>query len=259
MIRHTNEATGLVWYEFSESDAGVTQAILTRLGGVSQGPFSALNLGSTVGDDPIAVKENHRLVLTNFHLNQSQVVSPHQVHKHHVVRVHLHHGGSVIPDTDALITNTPGLVLLLRFADCVPVHFYDRKHHAAGLAHAGWRGIAAGVVGASVDAMRREFGSHPRDLWAGIGPAICEQHYAVNQDVVNAIRAAVPASALIAKQVGTQWFVDLPGAVCAQLRDLGIQQIETSSLCTACQTDEFYSHRAESGMTGRFGAFVMLS
>jgi len=259
VIRRTNKSTGLVWYEFPVPNASFLHAVLTRLGGVSQGPFSTLNLGSTVGDNPDSVKENHRLVYTSFNLDEAQVVSPYQVHKRQVARVGLQDGGSVIPATDALITNTPGVVLLLRFADCVQVLFHDPIHHAAGLAHAGWRGVAAGVIPACVQAMKQEFGSRPDDLWVGIGPAICKQHYAVNLDVVDAISAAVPPSAHIAEKRAGQWFADLPGAVNAQLRNLGIQQVNHASLCTACQTEEWYSHRAESGITGRFGVLVMLT
>ena len=259
MIRRTNKQTGLVWYEFPTPDASFRHAVLTRLGGVSQEPFSALNLGSTVGDDPDAVKENHRLVYENFNIDAAQVISPHQVHKNHVARVGSQHGGSIIPATDALITNVPGAVLLLRFADCVPVLIYDPIHHAAGLAHAGWRGIAACVVPACIQAMKREFGSHPPDMWASIGPAICQKHYAVNIDVVDAINAVVPPSANITGTSSGQWYADLPGAVGAQLRILGFQQVNHASLCTACHTEEWYSHRAESGTTGRFGVFVMLN
>ena len=259
MIRSTNKSTGLAWYEFPSPSVRFRHAILTRLGGVSQGPFSSLNLGSTVGDDPDAVKENHRLVYANFNLDATQVVSPHQVHKNHVVRVGSKHGGSIIHATDALITNTPDIVLLLRYADCVPVLFYDPIHHAAGLAHAGWRGIAAGVIPACVQAMILKFGSHPHDMWAAIGPGICQQHYAVSLDVVKAITATVPPSANIAVKTAGQWFANLPGAVDAQLRNLDFQQVNHASLCTACHTEEWYSHREESGMTGRFGVFAMLT
>jgi YfiH family protein len=259
VIRHTHKSTGLVWYEFVVPDANFYHAILTRLGGVSQGRYSALNLGSSIGDDPCAVKENHQLVYANFNLNASQVVSPYQVHQQHVARVGKQDGGSIIPATDALITNTPGVVLLLRFADCVPVLFYDPIHRAAGLAHAGWRGIAAGVIPACVQAMEREFDSRPHDLWVGIGPAICKHHYAVNLDVIDAIKAAVPTSAHIFEKRAGHWFADLPGAVDAQLRHIDIKQIYHAAICTACQTGEWYSHRAESGITGRFGVLVMLT
>jgi YfiH family protein len=259
VIRNKNKQTGLVWYEFPISHIGFRHAILTRLGGISQGPYSALNLGSTVGDEPDAVKENHRLVYKNFILDEARVVSPHQVHKNNVARVEPEHGHSIIPATDALITNVPGIVLLLRFADCVPVLFYDPVHRAAGLAHAGWRGVAAGVVPECVQAMVREFGSHPPVMWAGIGPAICQKHYAVNVDVAGKINAAVPPSAGVTEEINGQWYANLPGAVSAQLRTMGIQQVNDASLCTVCHNEEWYSHRAESGTTGRFGVFVMLT
>ena len=259
MIRCTNKQTGIVWYEYPELDVGFRHAVLTRLGGVSQGPFSTLNLGSTVGDDSDAVKENHRRIYANFHLEPNQVVSPHQVHRNHVVRVSSKHSGAIIPATDALITNAQNVALLLRFADCVPVLFYDPICHAVGLAHAGWRGIAAGVIPTCVQAMIKEFGSQSRDIWAGIGPAICKKHYAVNLDVVDAIGATVPRSANIAEKIAGQWYADLPETVAAQLLGMGIQQVNRASLCTACHTDEWYSHRAESGRTGRFGVFVMLT
>jgi YfiH family protein len=258
VIRRQNEQTGLVWYEFAPPNTGFRHAVLTRLGGASQGPYSTLNLGSTVGDDPDAVKENHRRVYENFDLDAARVVSPHQVHKNHVACVESRHGRSIIPATDALITNAPGVVLLLRFADCVPVVFYDPIHHAAGLAHAGWRGIAAGVLPACVKSMQREFDSRPPDMWAGIGPAICQKHYAVSIDVAEKINASVPPSAAVTKEIKGQWYANLPGAANAQLRTMGIHQIKDASLCTACHTEEWYSHRAEAGTTGRFGVFVML-
>ena len=231
---------------------------MTRLGGVSQGPFAALNLGSTVNDRSEAVKENHSLVYATFNLDADQIVSPYQVHQRHVAYVRFQDGGTVVPDTDALITDVAGLVMLLRFADCVPVLFYDPVHHAAGLAHAGWRGISLNVCQACVEAMANAFGSQPQDLWTGIGPAICQQHYVVSLDVVDAINATLPPSVHVAEIRANQWFVDLPGAVDAQLRSLGVQQVNHSALCTACQTKEWYSHRAESGVTGRFGVFVKL-
>jgi YfiH family protein len=258
VIRCTNKQTDLVWYEFVDCDVGLRHAFLTRLGGVSQKPFSSLNLGSTVGDDPDAVKENHWRVYTTFNFQATQVVSPYQVHQNHVVRVSSQDGGTIIPSTDALITNKPGLVLLLRFADCVPVLLYDPVHHAAGLVHAGWRGLAAGVIPACVQAMKQEFGTQPHNLWAGIGPAICQKHYPVNLDVIDAISITVPNSAHIAGQIADQWHADLPGTADAQLHNLNIQRISHAAMCPACHTAEWYSHRAESGKTGRFGVFVML-
>lgn len=249
---------GLAWYAFTGPGRHLLQACFTRLGGVSEGHWSTLNLGSTVGDDPRAVQENHRRIFDAFGITRAQVVSPFQVHGRNVVRVRVGDGGMVVPATDALITDAPGLALLLRFADCVPVLFYDPVRRAAGLAHAGWRGVAAGVAPATVQAMVDAFGSRPEDVWAGIGPAIGPQHYTVGAEVVGAIQVTLPAGVQAAEYRDGGWTMDLPAALEAQLRAMGVAQVEQSGLCTASRVDEWYSHRAEAGRTGRFGVLVMV-
>ncbi|HNT76227.1 MAG TPA: peptidoglycan editing factor PgeF [Anaerolineae bacterium] len=253
------QAEGLTWYTFSDApSAPFRHALVTRLGGVSRGPLAALNLGSSVGDDPVAVAENHRLLFAALDLPRERVVSPHQVHGRRVARVGREDGGAIIPDTDALITNTPGTALLLRFADCAPVLLYDPVHRAAGLAHAGWRGAAGGVVAATLNAMYEVFGSRPGDMWAGIGPAIGPDHYIVGSEVVAAIAATLPGDIGVAVLREGQWYLDLPGALAAQLTALGVSRVTRAGVCTACHTEEWYSHRQERGRTGRFGALVML-
>lgn len=249
---------GLVWYAFTGPGRDFVHACFTRLGGVSAGQWSTLNLGSTVGDDPRAVQENHRRVFDAFGITRAQVVSPFQVHGRNVVHVRARDGGMVIPATDALITDAPGVTLLLRFADCVPVLFHDPVQCVVGLAHAGWRGVAAGVALATVQAMMATFGSRPEDVWAGIGPAIGSQHYSVGVEVVEAIQAVLPPGIQAATHCEGRWMMDLPAALEAQLRAVGVMQVEQSGLCTASCVDEWYSHRAEAGRTGRFGVLVML-
>lgn len=256
MQRHQHD--GLAWYTFSEPGRRLRHALLTRSGGVSEGAFASLNLGSSVGDAPAAVAENHRRMCVSFGLAREQLVSPHQVHGRRVARVGRADGGSIIPATDALITAEPGVALLLRFADCVPVLFYDATHGAVALAHAGWQGAAAGVVPATIRALAEAFGSRPGDLWAGIGPAIGPEDYAVGVEVIAALAAPLPPGAQVAEQRAGQWYLDLPGAVAAQLAAAGVGRIESSELYTAGNTAEWYSHRAEGGHTGRFGVLVML-
>jgi len=252
------QKNNLAWYEFTGPGFAFQHAILTRLGGVSAPPFDTLNLGGGIGDDPAAVRENHRRVFAALGVARERVVSPHQVHGKRVARVGAPDGGSLIPETDALITDTPGLALMLRFADCTPVLFYDPVQHAAGLAHAGWRGTAAGVAPATVQGMAAAFGSRPADLWAGIGPAIGPAHYVVGPEVVTAIAQSLPAGAQVAERRDGQWYLDLPGAVALQLRATGVERVARSGLCTFGQTKEWYSHRGEDGRTGRFGVVVVL-
>ncbi len=249
---------GLVWYTFSGPGSKLRHAVLTRQGGVSRGDFSSLNLGNTVGDDPAAVQENHRRVFTLLDVRREAVVSPHQVHGREVVRVDAGDGGRVIPGTDALMTNRSGVALMLRFADCTPVLFFDAVHGAVALAHAGWRGVAAGVLPATIRAMAEAFGTQPGDLWAGIGPAIGPERYEVGPEVVEAIQAVTPPGSTIAEQRQGSWYLDLPGAVALQLQANGVGQIEPAGFCTATRTDLWFSHRAERGKTGRFGVLAVL-
>jgi YfiH family protein len=252
-------ASGIAWYQFEGLEgSGVAHALLTRLGGVSVPPFATLNLGHTVGDDLAAVEESHRRAFAALGLRREQIVSPYQVHGTHVRPVFRAHGGSVQPATDGLLTTTPGVALLLRFADCVPLVLFDPGRRAVGLVHAGWKGAAGNIAAAAVAAFARHAGSRPQDLWAGIGPAIGPCCYQVGSEIAASVARACLAGAEVIRQRDGGLYLDLPGAVRAQLSAMGVRQIEMSNLCTACHIGEWFSHRAERGRTGRFGALVML-
>ena len=251
---------GIVLYHFDGLDQinGLRHAVLTRLGGVSKGPYATLNLGHTVGDDLADVDENHRRALGALGVEPDQTVSPYQVHGARVGVVDRAHLGSVLPETDALVTATPAVPLLMRFGDCAPVLFYDTAQRVAGIAHAGWRGVAAGSIPATVRTLTAQMGCRPSDLWAGIGPTIGPCCYEVGSEVVRAVKAACPPGAELVHAVNGHTHLDLPGAVQSQLRHAGVGQIEDANLCTACRVDEFFSHRAEHGQTGRFGILMEL-
>lgn len=249
---------GVVMYRFeglSDADA-VTHAVLTRIGGVSQGAYATLNLGHTVGDDLAAVEENHRRALGPLGLDPAQVVSPWQVHGAHVDIVGREHLGTVRPRTDGLVTAAPGVPLMMRFGDCAPVLLFDPVQRAIGMAHAGWRGVVAGVVEASIGTMAKRLGSDPARIWAGIGPTIGPCCYEVGTDVARKMEAACLPGTDVIHRVDGRLHADLPAAVKAQLHAAGVERIEDASLCTACRVDEFFSHRAENGHTGRFGVVI---
>jgi hypothetical protein len=147
----------------------------------------------------------------------------------------------------------------LRFADCQPVVLYDPVHHAVGLIHAGWRGVAQGIVRRGVEAMADAYDSQPRDLLAGLGPAIGPCCYTVGHEVAAAMGYALPDWRQVMKLVGDdRWSLDLSAANAQQLAAAGVARVEEAHLCTACRSDEFFSHRAEDGRTGRFAAVVVL-
>jgi YfiH family protein len=251
---------GIVLYRFEGLNGvdGLNHAILTRIGGVSRKPYATLNLGHTVGDDLSAVEENHRRALGVLGSNPSRVVSPYQVHGARVGVVGRAHLGTVQPATDALVTAAPAAPLLMRFADCTPILFFDAGRRVIGMAHAGWRGVVAGSVSATVRAMVERLACDPSKMWAGIGPTIGPCCYEVGSEVVEAVEAACPPGTDVARRVNGRVHLDLPAAVHVQLCAAGVEMVEDAGLCTACRVDEFFSHRAERGLTGRFGVVMEL-
>jgi polyphenol oxidase len=250
-----------VLYRFdSLSEPALLHGVSSRLGGASQGRISGLNLGHTVGDDAQAVAHNHALLYEALGLRPQQVVSARQVHGAHVARVGAFHGGTVIADTDGLITDEPDTALLMRFADCVPVLLYDPERGAIGLAHAGWKGTLARVAAHAAQALVQELGCRPADIRAAIGPSIGPCCYEVGPEVVAATREAFPAApTLISRERASgHAYLNLWAAVAWQLREVGIEQIETARLCTSCRSDLFYSHRAQGPAAGRFAAVIAL-
>jgi hypothetical protein len=167
--------------------------------------------------------------------------------------------GRVIPSTDGLVTDSPGLALMLRFADCQPILLYDPAHHALGLIHAGWRGVAQGIAYRAVETMQEALGSRPQELLAGLGPAIGPCCYTVGHKVASVMGYALPDwQQVMSLQGEDQWCFDLPAANAQQLAAAGVQRIEEAHLCTSCHSDEFFSHRADNGQTGRFAVVAYL-
>lgn len=258
MLRQITD--GLVSYHFESLDGlGVVHGVFSRLGGVSRGRFATLNVGRTVGDTEFDVRENHERIYRTLGLSADHVVTAHQVHSNRVAVVDREDAGCIVRKTDGLVTNTAGLALMLRFADCQPILLYDPRHQALGLIHAGWRGVAQAIARRAVETMSDAFGSRPADLIANLGPAIGPCCYQVGQDVAAAMGYALPDWRQVMTQNGDGWLFDLPAANAQHLTAAGVKTIEQAHMCTACRTDEFFSHRGEDGRTGRFGAVAYLS
>jgi YfiH family protein len=251
----------LVYYQFESflGYGGLTHGVFSRLGGHSRPPWDALNTGHTVGDDPAHVKANHQLICESLGICRQDLVSPHQVHSTAVHVVGKDERGQVCPETDALVTATPGVVLMLRFADCVPIVLYDPARRVVGLAHAGWRGTVGGIAGRTVHTMVSDLGCCPENILAGVGPSIGPCCYEIGQDVADAVSGVFPGpDDLLERKSNGRWHLDLWAANRRQLADAGVQTIEIAGMCTACHTGEWFSHRAEDGKTGRLGVLVGL-
>lgn len=250
----------LARFDSLQAQAGLVHAVSTRLGGVSQGHYASLNLGPVGGDDAASVETNYRRLAAALDVPRAGMTTTWQIHSDRIVRATPANAGGMIDKADGVVTDTPGLPITQRYADCTPVLVYDPRRHAAGVAHAGWRGTLAGVTPALVRAMVREFGSDPGDLLAAIGPAIGPCCYEVGAEVVEAARGtlvALPGHALLTNGGGAVHF-DLWRANQWQLQQAGVQQIEVAGICTRCRRETFFSHRGDQGKTGRFAAVMML-
>ncbi len=257
--RGRQEINGLVYYRFANlaSHDEVLHGVFTRLGGVSPSPYESLNVGHLVGDDHELVEANHDLIYQALGISRSDVVTAHQVHGRQVALVGPGDRGRVVPATDALITDVPGVALMLRFADCLPVLLYDPVRQAIGLAHAGWRGTIKEIAEKTASAMVEAYGSRSADVVAGLGPCIGPCCYQVGTEVIESVKARFNHwQGFLRPQGDGSVHFDLWEANRRQLAELGVKEIEVSQLCTACHTDEFFSHRAEGGRTGRFAVIL---
>lgn len=248
------------FYQFN-TFVPLKHGIFTRQGGVSVAPYDSLNLGGTVGDEPEAVRRNHAIMHETLGLDPTRSVTTWLIHGVDVVYVNgPRDDRHWFAKADAMITDRPNTPLVMRFADCTPLYFHDPVRGAIGMAHAGWRGTVHGMAARTVQAMVERFGSHPADIRAGIGPAIGPDHYQVGEEVVEAAHAYFGSDAPIIRRdpVDGTAYLDLWTANRLDLQRAGVEQVEVAELCTAANIHEFYSHRAENGQTGRFGAVLSL-
>ncbi len=254
------EDSSVKYYQF-ESMLSLRHGVFTRRGGVSTGRWASLNVGGTVGDDPDAVWRNHEIMYETLEVNSSRSVTTWLVHSVDVVYV----DGPLaerrwFAKADAMVTDRPDTPLVMRYADCTPLYFYDPVKGVIGLAHAGWRGTVNGMAARTVRALQERFGSNPADIQAGIGPAIGPQRYQVGEEVVAATADYFgDVSELVRRDpVDGTAYLDLWTANRIDLERAGVVQIEVAGICTAEHVGEFFSHRAENGATGRFGAIISL-
>jgi YfiH family protein len=248
------------YYRFDLFGGGLPHGLITRRGGVSPAPWAALNLGGTVGDDPLRVAENRQRALAALGRDPASVFDVWQVHGVEVaVATAPRAPGTPPAQADVILTDHPGVTLMMRFADCVPILLHDPVRSVVGLVHAGWMGTVRGTVATAVAAMQASFGSMPKDVLAGIGPSVGPDHYQVGEDVAAQVRQAFGSDAaqFLAMRDDSLYF-DLWAANAWHLRRAGVREIELAGLCTACHLRDWYSHRAEHGRTGRFGAVIAL-
>ena len=240
----------------------VRDAFSTRLGGVSTGTQASLNLAFGRGDTMENVETNIRLLASNLGFAPEKLVLTRQTHSDIVRAVTMDDCRGLChrdyPECDALVTNTPGISLMVFTADCTPLLLWDPVTGAVGAAHAGWRGTAQDIAGKTVQAMQEHFGARPEDIRSAVGPNIGPCHFETNADVPEALCAAFGRDAEMYIQTrGDKFFPDLKAINAMALRRRGVTRIEVSTDCTCCSTDRFWSHRATAGERGSQGAVIM--
>ena len=251
------EQTGLVRHGFT-----------TRLGGVSRDHLASLNLSFSRGDREENVRENFRRVAEYLKTEESRFVFTDQTHTSAIRVVTEQDAGKGLTrprdysDVDGLVTNVPGLVLSVFTADCVPVFLLDPKNRAIGLVHSGWRGTAEKIARKAVERMGREYGTMPEDLICAVGPSICRDCYEVSSDVAEVFQKAFPGKEekiLIEKKNG-KFQLDLWSCNRLVLEEAGVptENISITDICTCCNPDLLFSHRASHGRRGNLGAFLTL-
>jgi polyphenol oxidase len=231
---------------------GVVHGITSRAGGVSEGRCASLNVSYSVGDVTDNVDENLRRVAATLGTSRDDLFAAYQVHGRAITVVEPH--TEPRPRCDVLVTKSPDKTLMLRFADCTPVLLADPKRQAVAAVHAGWRGSAVRAAGAAVEALREVFGSRSSDIVAGIGPAIGPCCYTVGQDVCEAFSDR--------PQLFSDGKLDLWEANRQALIEAGVaaENIEVAGVCTRCESDRFFSHRANAGQpAGRFAALIRIA
>lgn len=271
------ERTGIVEHFFT-----------TRLGGVSTGHTATLNFSHSQGDIKENVDENFRRAAAHFGMKPEEIVCTQQTHTVNVRRVtDLDNGKGVTrerdyADVDGLITNERGIILAAFFADCVPLFIIDPISHSIGLSHSGWRGTVGKMGKVTLEHMAHEFGTKAEDVHVAIAPSICQNCYEVSEDVALAFAETFPenedmakeylarykdeitaedtADCLLYKKENGKYQLNLWYANFRVFRDAGVldKNIEVTDVCTCCNPELLFSHRASGGKRGNLGAFMML-
>ena len=248
-------------YPLLEQTGIVNHGFSTRIGGVSEGIFSSMNLSFSRGDDEASVRENFKRMAEAIGVEPNSLIFAAQTHTTNVRKVTAGDKGKGIlypldyQDVDGLITNEPGICLTTFYADCVPLFFIDPVHKAIGLSHSGWRGTVGKMGQETLRRMKEEYGTDAKDVIAAVGPSICQDCYEVSEDVDEKYW-----SELFYKKENRKFQLNLWKANEIILLEAGVQKenIAITNVRTNCNSDMLFSHRATKGQRGSLAAFMAL-
>lgn len=256
-----------ITYKALDDIPWLVNAFSTRNGGVSKGIWSSMNLNFNVGDENENVTDNFMIIGDAIGVKAEDMVYSHQTHTTNVMRVDSTMKGMGIlrdrdfHDIDGLVTNEAGICLVTSYADCVPLYFADRTHKAIGLSHSGWRGTVENIAKSTYELMRESYGTKPSDLLVCIGPSICRDCYEVSEDVAERFREVYDSREIpdIIKDKGNgKYLLNLHNACRTNFINIGISDdnIIMPDMCTCCNHELLFSHRASKGKRGGLCAFL---
>lgn len=270
MTEHVKDNIRYLSFDSLDRFDELVNVFSTRIGGVSTGYYSSMNLGFYNGDDRGTVERNFEIMAEHvLGIRPERIVCSRQTHTTNVVKVTEADCGNQgkpsdrFMDVDGLMTNIPGIALACFYADCVPLYFYDPVTRTAAVSHSGWRGTIKRMGAETVRRMNEEYGCDPKNIYAAIGPSICAQCYEVSSDVADAfkIEFGVCSDAFVLPgKTEDKYQLDLWKANEFILRQAGIEpeHIEISGICTCSNSDWLFSHRATGGKRGNLAAFIMI-
>lgn len=264
-----NKAGDVVYITFPrmESCGVVRHLFSTRLGGVSEGQYAAMNTSFSGGDEFSRVEENYRRLCGAVGIDINDLVLSKQTHTNNVKIVTKQDCGTgyykpSFQDVDGLVTNEPGVALVTQYADCTPLLFCDPVKRVCATSHAGWRGTVSQIGKVTVEKMVDKFGCDPSDIIAAIGPCICEKCYEVDTPVLDAfMESGIDVNGVFREGRDENHFMlNLVQANKNILLSAGIREenIDISDICTCCNSKELHSHRATSGKRGNLAAIIEL-
>lgn len=267
-----NEKLGVTYITFpklSKYDADMLHGFSTRLGGVSKNHLASMNLSFTRGDDNESVIENHRRFAAALGYDENKLVFSDQVHMTHFHKVTKEDAGkgiikeSDILKIDGLVTNEPGIPIITFYADCVPLFFYDPVHKVIAMAHSGWKGTVERIGEKMVRYMESEYGSRAGDIVCAIAPSICQKCYEVSEDVALRFIEVFgdnQGTDLLYKKDNGKYQLNLHRACEITLLDAGVkhENMDITDICTCCNPEFLFSHRASHGMRGNLAGVMML-
>lgn len=271
-----NERDGVFYVTFPlfEPYKELTHGFSTRLGGVSKEHLESMNLSFSRGDERENVLENHRRFAKAVGYDENRLVFSDQVHKTTIHKVTEQDAGkgivkeSDLKEIDGLVTDIPDIPLITFFADCVPLFFYDPEKKVVALAHSGWRGTIEEIGAKMVAFMRDEYGCLPENIICAIAPSICQSCYEVSADVAEQFLEKYKVyyenkdmSELLYQKENGKYQLNLHKACELTLLNAGIlkEHLDITDLCTCCNPDVFFSHRASHGKRGNLAAVIMLN